>query len=531
MSALIAFVSNTVAVLAQNDPRLPTDPSDPLKVLVDKLNDPERGASLRSKWNIDRAVWIEPVTAVRNGVTVLITPAHADIHTSIDSAGAAWSTNGPLISAPHNPTGARVFIPRGYQNQAAPRRMVSFAPGGGGTEYTLEPAYAVRSPVLRRGYVLCVINAWSNVAKPIPLAQWGPHLNEVVIFAQKMLSGLGVPAPTYNYAWGESRGARMLAYSSELAGTPFHGVIEERGGGDIPESALEQIRMLNDLRAVNPADDPVMADYINKIGRRMYITPPSGASYQEFIPTALTADERFFFKLSSTANILMPLIPPYNDNPATAHESRFRVPAASGNRSGGGNPFDAILASSAGPNSTRRFLNEVDPAYGAAVDNGAVLLRKWDPATRPPEVRRAISRLTSTGRVKTKILKVHGTVDPNIYPLTAIQYVQKIVDQHLASQIRWYLVPGMGHVPATLEETFADANGKTISLGVQLAHLDLLINWVENGVDPGDFISIDPTEPTKKTLVVKGAHQLGLQNSPLKYFWTVAGVAEASPHR
>src|SRR4029077_4778648 len=214
--------------------------------------------------------WIEPVTAVRNGVTVLITPAHADIHTSIDSARAAWSTNGPLISAPHNPTGARVFIPRGYQNQATPRRMVSFAPGGGGTEYTLEPAYAVRSPVLRRGYVLCVINAWSNVAKPIPLAQWGPHLNEVVIFAQKMLSGLGVPAPTYNYAWGESRGARMLAYSSELAGTPFHGVIEERGGGDIPESALEQIRMLNDLRAVNPADDPVMADYINKIGRRMY---------------------------------------------------------------------------------------------------------------------------------------------------------------------------------------------------------------------------------------------------------------------
>jgi hypothetical protein len=82
MSALIAFVSNTVAVLAQNDPRLPTDPSDPLKVLVDKLNDPERGAKLRAQWNIDRAVWIEPVTAVKNGVTVLVAPAHADIHTS-----------------------------------------------------------------------------------------------------------------------------------------------------------------------------------------------------------------------------------------------------------------------------------------------------------------------------------------------------------------------------------------------------------------------------------------------------------------
>jgi len=99
------------------------------------------------------------------------------------------------------------------------------------------------------------------------------------------------------------------------------------------------------------------------------------------------------------------------------------------------------------------------------------------------------------------------------------------VDQHLASQIRWYLVPGMGHVPATLEERFADANGKTVSLGVQLAHLDLLINWVENSVDPGDLVSIDPKDPTTKTLAVKGAHQLWLQNFPAKYFWTVSGSA------
>jgi len=169
-------------------------------------------------------------------------------------------------------------------------------------------------------------------------------------------------------------------------------------------------------------------------------------------------------------------------------------------------------------------LNEVDPAYGAAVDNGTALLRNWEPAKRPPEVRAAISRLISTGQIKTKILKVHGTVDPNIYPLTAITYVQKIVDQGLSNQYRWYLVPEMRHVPATLEETFVDSNGKTITLGVQLTHLDLLISWVERGIDPGDFISIDPNDPTK-TVAVKGAHQLGLQNLPLKYFWTVSGAA------
>jgi hypothetical protein len=517
---LIVTVSNPTQILAQSDPRSPTDPSDPLKLLVDKLNDPKAGAALRAQWNIDRAVWTEPITAVKNGITVLVMPAHADIHTSIDSAGAVWSTSGPLISAPHNPTGARVFIPRGYENQKAPRRMVAFAPGGGSTEYTLEPRYMVGSPVLRRGYVLCVINAWSTVATPIPLTQWGSRLNEVVVFVQKMMSsGLALPPPTFTYGWGESRGARFLAYSSELAGTPFDGIIQERGGGDITESVLEQIRMLNDLKAANPAHDSVMADYISNIGRHMKITPGSGVPYEEFISADLTDDERFFFKIPPSANLLMPIIPPYADNPATAQDSRFRVPV----RTVDDKPFDAILARNTGPINTRRFLNEVDPTYAAAVDNGTVLLRQWDPAKRPSEVRNAINRLIPSGQVKTKILKIHGTVDPNIYPLTAIKYVQKIVDQNLSDQIRWYLVPGLGHAPATLEEKFMDSKGKMVTLGVQLTHLDLLINWVEKHIEPGDFISIDPNDPTK-TLVVKGAHQLGVQGFPLKYFWNVSGV-------
>ena len=202
------------------------------------------------------------------------------------------------------------------------------------------------------------------------------------------------------------------------------------------------------------------------------------------------------------------------------------MPAATGNRSGGGNPFDAVLAWSAGPLNTRRFLNEVDPEYAAAVDSGTALLKRWNPATHPPEVRNAVARLTPTGKIKTKLLKIHGTVDPNIYPLTAIDYVQKIVDRGLADQYRWYLVPGMGHVPATREETFVDDNGKAVSLGVQLTHLDMLIDWIEHGVDPGDFISIDPTDTTK-TLRVKGAHQLGFQTLHSNTFgqrWVIAHV-------
>jgi hypothetical protein len=72
-------------------------------------------------------------------------------------------------------------------------------------------------------------------------------------------------------------------------------------------------------------------------------------------------------------------------------------------------------------------------------------------------------------------------------------------------------------------------NGKLVSLGVQLSHLDLLINWVERGIDPSDFLSIDPQDPTK-TVAVKGAHQLGFQKCALKYFWAASGFAtERSP--
>src|SRR6266481_4208787 len=51
---LIAIALNPRQVAAQSDPRSPTDPSDPLKLLVRKLNDPQLGAALRAQWYVDR---------------------------------------------------------------------------------------------------------------------------------------------------------------------------------------------------------------------------------------------------------------------------------------------------------------------------------------------------------------------------------------------------------------------------------------------------------------------------------------------
>jgi hypothetical protein len=48
---LIATAFDQLPVAAQTDPRSPTDRSDPLKSLVDKFNDPQRGAALRARRN------------------------------------------------------------------------------------------------------------------------------------------------------------------------------------------------------------------------------------------------------------------------------------------------------------------------------------------------------------------------------------------------------------------------------------------------------------------------------------------------
>jgi len=66
--------------------------------------------------------------------------------------------------------------------------------------------------------VLCVINAWSNVATPIPLAQWGPRLNEIVVFTLLRLSPVGDVASAVEKMsilarWHASLGGLLRYYS------------------------------------------------------------------------------------------------------------------------------------------------------------------------------------------------------------------------------------------------------------------------------------------------------------------------------
>src|SRR5437870_2680733 len=76
------LLSTAEPTVAQSDPFAPTDPSNSIKVRVDNLNSPA-GASLRVRWNIDSAIWHEPVAVIDSrGAVRLVTPAYGEVHVS-----------------------------------------------------------------------------------------------------------------------------------------------------------------------------------------------------------------------------------------------------------------------------------------------------------------------------------------------------------------------------------------------------------------------------------------------------------------
>jgi hypothetical protein len=175
------------------------------------------------------------------------------------------------------------------------------------------------------------------------------------------------------------------------------------------------------------------------------------------------------------------------------------------------------------PGTFRNVLADVDPEYLADIDAGAALLRDWDPDRRPRPVGNALERIEVSGEIQTRVLKIHGTRDPDIFPTLHIDYVDKVIAQGRGDLIRNYMIPGGVHANATAVETFVAASGASVSLGRKLDHLDALVAWVEGGAEPGDLTVANPRIPNA-SLVIKGAHQLGFQNDPTAYFEKQEGL-------
>jgi hypothetical protein len=504
-----AWTIGASAAAAQTDPLAPTAANNPYKVLIDTLNSPA-GAARRSMWHIDSAIWREPQSFVdASGKRRLVAPAYAEVHAGVPFE---YKVAGCEPANPRVRSNIRVLIPRDY-GASVPRRWVVIHPPGRLTEYTFDTNVRVQSPMLRRGYLVVVQNSLYPGFDQIPasLHDLGARLHQGTIYATELLSsdsGLGVPEPTSVYAWMHSRAAHVVSMALECSKTPFAGVVMSSGGSGFVSRNLRVPALMKMLQALNPA--AAMTDYLADIGRSRTIDLPDGTRQTGPISSTLDAGLRFHYGLGATTQIVFPVVPPYD-----RYGVNFRFPASF---------FDQLVFNA--PVSLRALLSDVDPAYLVDVDAGRVLLRDWTPAQRPAVVRSLLAELEVDGRVRTKVLKVHGTRDPQIYVQTEIEYVNKLVRQR--ADFQFYLVPGLGHEPSQGEELVTDATGIVRTLGRELHDLDALIGWVETGIPPGPLTAVDSTDISKR-LSVLSADQFGLQCDPTGYFEYIEGLPGIRP--
>ncbi len=515
---LLAVSVRTVA--AQSDPMAPTDPNNPIKLLVDNLNSPA-GAALKAAWNIDRAVWHEPFIVVDNsGVARLVTPAYGEIH--ISSVPFTYPSGGVMPQDPKVPSKARLDIPRTYGTNAV-ERMVVICPPNILTEGTFPGLLPVRDPMLRRGWLLGAQNSVApgpiGFRPPHTYLEWGPRYNQGTRFLLDMLSGanrlsgasgFGLGAPRYVYGDSFSRGAQTISDAVTDPNTPVDGVstmASESWFVPRDEFAPGVIKLLH---AVNPADEASMQTYFQNIGRMMTITAANGTTRTEVISSVLNPDYRFFFGLSPAAAIKFPNVIGYAQYGIT-----FTYNTTS---------FDQYIHVGV-MSALRALLAEADPEYLAAVDAGTVLLRDWDPAQRPAEVQDWLNKLLPSGILNRKMIRYIGHRDAVRSAVLDMGLTRRFLDAGGSNNLRYYSTRN-GASKSMVEETFIDSTGKSQSLGLKLNDVDALMRWVETGAEPGDIVMLDSADATStKEVAVSNAHQVGLQGDPVRYFEWIEGVS------
>ena len=141
----------------------------------------------------------------------------------------------------------------------------------------------------------------------------------------------------------------------------------------------------------------------------------------------------------------------------------------------------------------QRMPGDATPRYAIARDLTLDAMRDFDPrryAGRIAELVEVMSaNSTDLERFRGrggKLIFFHGTVDDYIPVYSSIEYFDRLQrrygDTALDSFVRFYTIPGMGHV--------------TGPFNARIAMLDYLEAWVESGEAPGELIAIDVNEST-----------------------------------
>jgi len=149
---------------------------------------------------------------------------------------------------------------------------------------------------------------------------------------------------------------------------------------------------------------------------------------------------------------------------------------------------------SEGPGQALQFLpGDATPRYAIAQDLALDSLYGFDPrryAGRIAELAHRISansvNLDRYRQRGGKLIFFHGAIDDFIPVYSSIEYYERLRtrygDAALGDFVRFYVIPGMGHVTGTFN--------------ARISTLDVLEAWVEQGSAPGDLLATDANEAT-----------------------------------
>lgn len=150
---------------------------------------------------------------------------------------------------------------------------------------------------------------------------------------------------------------------------------------------------------------------------------------------------------------------------------------------------------SEGPGQALQFLpGDATPRYAIAQDLAIDSIYGFDPrryAGRIAELAHRISansvNLDRYRQRGGKLILFHGAVDDFIPVYSSIEYFERLRERYgdapLEEFVRFYVIPGMGHVTGTFN--------------ARISTLDALEAWVERGAAPGNLLGTDANETTE----------------------------------
>lgn len=287
------------------------------------------------------------------------------------------------------------------------------------------------------------------------IATWNKRMHELTVAAKDVLKKIKGEGPKYTYINGQSNGGYVTRYALENDGDLYDGGIDWMGVLWTPEVNNISIK-IDQYRDINIIRDP-----------------------------KATAEE----KAAARAHYGLP------------EESDFLIDKTI---RGGKGLLDDSLRMKYDPDWKYRDWSE----YGQHPEDYA----NYDWHKRPQKVKDHIKPFALTGNIKKPMITLHGTWDVQINPnYNSVYYGKMIADKGKANIHRLYLIDHAHHTDAIVGDPKVDKNHAMQPI-LPYSHqaFDMLVDWVEKGIEPPANQTVPVPQDKKKAIDIKTGNEIGM---------------------